>query len=365
MAEFFVLFWLRESGCDAGTRVRADELEPEIRERALELARESPAEITLRLPFLDRAEWRRRGEILKDLSLERVGDTISASLPPMAAARDLAASLVLRDPAWINTPNERDPLYFSVWQKVSLALQRSLRNWVAEEYFREIARYQDRDSAYPMLVYASTRLCYGRPRTEFTYDLRDYPDRRDTLAETWKMTGRSLQDRMTAIEILLREAGMPALARRYKPVWYQDVMAAVRKRPRRFVALLAAESTVINALIDMGSERSAAAINRFTKRANRSLRSVYGMDLRKLAVRMLEEATCVLRAQQSSGGDGHVLDGGFFKSHDFQPTGSPDLRIGGEEDGHDGCPDGGGQVPDAGVVPDIEAGGRDPAGQLV
>jgi hypothetical protein len=365
MAEFFLLFWLREAGCDAGTRVRADELEPEIRERVLELARDSSAEITLRLPFLDRAEWRRRGEILKDLSLERVDDVISASLSPMTAARDFAASLVLRDPAWTNTPDERDPLYFSVWQKVSLALQHSLRSWVAEEYFRDTARYQDRDSAYPMLVYASTRLCYGRPRTEFTYDLRDYPDRRDTLAETWKMTGRSLQDRMAAIEILLREAGLPALARRYKPVWYQDVMAAVRKRPRHFVALLAAESAVINALINMGSERNVAAINRFAKRANRSLRSVYGMDLRKLAVRMLEEATRVLRTQQASGGADHVLDGGFFKSHDVQSAGSPDPCVGGQKDGHDGCPDGGGEVSDAGIVSDIEAGGRDPAGQLV
>lgn len=365
MAGLFLLFWLRESGCDSGTRVRAGELEPEIRERVLELAGDSAGEITLRLPFLDRLEWRQRAEILGALSLERHGDTISAVLAPTAAARDLAASLVLQDPAWSGTPNERDLAYFSVWQKVSLALQVSLRNWAAEEYFRDITRYQDRDRAYPMLVYASTRLCYGRPRTEFTYDLRDYPDRRDTLAEAWKMIGRALQDRMAGVQSLLEDAGLSVLARRYDPVWYEDVIVAVRRRPRHFVSLLAAESTVINALVDLGAERSVASINRFAKRANRALRNVYGMDLRMLAVRMLEEATRVLRTQQASGGSDHIFDGGFFKSYSVRPPGSPNPRIGREKDGDDRRSNRGGHMRDAGVVADVKAGSGDPARQVI
>ena len=247
---------------------------------------------------------------------------------------------------------------------MSLALQVSLRNWVAEEYFRDIARYQDRATAYPMLVYASTRLCYGRPRTEFTYDLRDYPDRRDTLAEAWKMIGRALQDRMAGVESLLREAGMPALARRYKPVWYQDVIVAVRKRPRHFVGLLAAESAVINALIDMGAERSVASINRFAKRASRSLRNVYGMDLRILAVRMLEEATRVLRAQTPDSHE-HVFDGGFFKNHGVRPPGSPNPRIGRQKDRDHRNTNRRCKVSDAGIIAEVEPGGRDPARELV
>jgi hypothetical protein len=365
MAQFFLLFWLRECGCDAGTRVRADELEPEIRQRVLELAGADSREITLRLPFLDRHEWRQRAEILNSLPLERRGDTIYAALQPAAAARDLAASLVLRDPAWASAPNESDPLHFAVWQRVSLALQVSLRNWIAEEYFRDITRYQDRDTAYSMLVYASTRLCYGRPRTEFTYDLRDYPDRRDTLAEAWKMIGRALQDRMEGAERLLREAGMPALARRYDPVWYQDVIVAVQKRPRRFVALLAAESAVINALIGMGAERSVASINRFAKRANRSLRNLYGMDLRKLSVRMLEEATRALEVQPAPNGGQHIFDGGFFKSHSVRPPGSPNPRVRREKDGDGWRSNCGRQMRDTGIVADVEAGGRDPAGEVV
>jgi hypothetical protein len=342
MSNTFRLFWLRESGCDAGTRVRADELEPEIRERALELVGCSAGEITLRLPFLDRREWRRRGEILSALPLERLGDTIQCVLAPAAATRNLAATLALTHPAWIGTPSERGPLYFPAWRGVSVALQRSLRSWIAEEYFRDVTRYQDRSSAYPMVVFAVTRLCYGRPRTEFTYDLSDYPDCEVTLAAAWKMIGNTLQTKMANIENRLRVAGMPALSRRYAPVWHQDVMVAVRKKPQRFVALLAAESALINALIGMGTERSVAAVNRFAKTANQSLRNVYGMDLRHLGVRVLHETTRVLQAQQTPGGGENAVNGGIFEDRDPRPPGSPDLRIGDEKDGDDRGPDRGG-----------------------
>lgn len=179
------------------------------------------------------------------------------------------------------------------------------------------------------------------------------------------MIGRSLQDRMAGVESLLREAGMPALARRYKPVWYEDVIVAVRNRPRRFVALLAAESAVINALIDMGAERSVASINRFAKRANRSLRNLYGMDLRMLAVRMLEEATRVLGAPQTPNGGQHIFDGGFFKSHNVRPPGSPNPRVSREKDGDGWRSSRGGQMRDAGIVAEVEPSGRDPAGEVV
>jgi hypothetical protein len=340
MTKFFRLFWLRESGCDAGTRVRAGDLEPEIRRRVMELAGESVCEITLRLPFLDRREWRRRSEILNALRLERRSDTIQCVLTPAAAARDLAANLAFRHPAWIAAPSEREPYYFPVWRRVSVALQRSLRARIAAEYFRDLARYQDRDSAYPMVVYAATRLCYGRPRTEFTYDLSDYPDCEVTLAAAWKMIGNILQAKLAGVEHMLREAGMPALSRRYAPVWYEDVMVAVRKKPKRFVALLAAESSLINALIGLGTERNAAAVNRFAKTANRTLRNVYGMDLRKLGISVLRETTRVLQAQQTPGGGENVLDGRICEDGDARSPGGPDLWIGDQKDGHGRSPDG-------------------------
>ena len=72
-----------------------------------------------------------------------------------------------------NAPRERDRHYFRIWQRVSLALQRSLRARIFEEYFKELIRFEDRSGAYQVLVYASSRPCYGRPKTEFTYDIAD------------------------------------------------------------------------------------------------------------------------------------------------------------------------------------------------
>ncbi len=89
------------------------------------------------------------------------------------------------------------------------------------------------------------------------------------------------------------------------------------------------------------------------------------MDLRVLAVSLLEEATRALREQHAPGSRDHVLDGGFFKSHDMGSSRRPDLGVGSEEDGDDRSADRGRQVPDAGVVADVEPGGGDPAGQLI
>lgn len=302
MDPHFRLFWLRECGCDAGTVIRADQLEPEIRDQVVALAEGAGGEIALRLPFLDAHEWRRRGEVLRALQLERRGDTIAPVLAPAAALRDAAANSALADPAWASSPPDTDQRYFPVWQSVSVTLQRALRDWIPKRYFQSLSQYADRDVAYPMVVYQVTRLFYGRPRTEFTYDLRDYPDCALTLASAWKMIGRSLQTEMAQIEQRLHAAGMQALARRYAPVWHHDVMAALRKKPKQFVELLAAESTFINAVIDLGSDRSAAGVNRFARTANQALRNVHGMDVRRLGVRALEEATGALRVASSSDG---------------------------------------------------------------
>lgn len=102
-----------------------------------------------------------------------------------------AATDALTDPHWNAAPGERDSNYFWTWQRVSLALQRWMRDGIARIYFEDLARYEDRPAAYPVIVYQASRLCHGRPRTEFTYDLRDYPECCTTLESAWKLTGRA------------------------------------------------------------------------------------------------------------------------------------------------------------------------------
>jgi hypothetical protein len=270
----------------------------------------------------------------------------------------------LLDPQWLNAPTERDPGYFQTWQRVSLALQRWLRDQVADTYFQDLARFENRQAAYPMIVYQASRLCHGRPRTEFTYDLRDYPECRTTLVMSWKLTGRAIQAVLRRIEQRLNDAGMTELAHRYAPVWHQDVLVAVQKKPKPYVDLLMAESAVINAAIDLGTGRSIEAANRFGKTVHLNLRKIYGMDLQGLGVGALEEATRALSQNHASGSD-DLSNIGTLQNSNARAAGGPDTRIAGEEDGDDGRAGGGGQMSDAGVVADVEASRRDPAGQFV
>ncbi|MBV8847098.1 MAG: hypothetical protein JO307_30180 [Bryobacterales bacterium] len=290
----FRLFWLREDGCDAGTLLRADQLDSRIKDRVLELANGDGAEIGIRLPFFDKREWRRREELLSGLTLKRSGNAIVCSLPVSGAVRDHAAQLALFHPAWKTAPRERDDNYFRVWRSVSVRLQAMLRQSIAAEYFTNNARYEDREKAYPMLVYQTARLFHGRPPTDFAYDLSDYPECQDTLASTWKMTGNAMQRLLAGIESRLNAAGLPVLARRYAPMWYKDVLVAVQKKSATYIDLIARESMFINAVLDLGTARTAAAVNRFARTTNVALRKVYGMDVRTLALKCLDEATSLL-----------------------------------------------------------------------
>ena len=291
MAKRLRLYWLRETGCDTGTPLEVEELDAPLRQRVMELTAEDRPEIALYLPFMDRREWRRRAEVSRAMKLERQGDTIRA-VPAtfIAELRDRAALLMALDPAWRDAPDERDPRYFQAWQQTSLALQRAMRNWVPEIHFRDAARYEDREACYPLIVYQASRLCFGRARTEFTYDVADP----ETLPAAFRMIGQALKKGLAGVETALRESGRPELARRYAPVWHEDILIAVKKRPKRLLELLGDEAALINAVIDLGTDRRMDAVKPFAKAASAALRKLYGQDMRPLALRALEEATRAL-----------------------------------------------------------------------
>jgi hypothetical protein len=302
MAKRLRLYWLRETGCDTGTPIGAEELDAPIRQRVMELAGEDRQEVALYLPFMDRREWRRRAEVSRAMKLERRGDAIHAVPATLIAElRDAAATRVALNPAWREAPAERDPRYFEAWQRTSLALQKAMRNWIPEIYFRDTARYEDREACYPLIVYQASRLCFGRARTEFTYDVADP----ETLPAACRMIGQALRKVLAGVETALRQSGRPELARRYAPVWHQDISNAVRRRPRRLLALLGDEAALINAVIDLGTGRRMDAVKPFAKAASAALRNIYGQDMRGLALRALEEATGALaRPDGAAAGQG-------------------------------------------------------------
>jgi hypothetical protein len=370
----FRLYWPREGSAATGGHIVWGDLPAEIRDQAAGLAGDEPGEFEVRLPFLDRKESRREAETLRGLRLMREDHVIRAVLGPQAAARDLAARCVFRDRLWREAPTERDVEYFAAWQGVSIALQQWFRKRVAEACLDDTARLADRPASYPVIVYQASRLCHGRARTEFTYDLRDYPECDTTLEASWKMTGRAIRLVLSRIERRLLDAGMTELAHRYAPIWHQDVLVSVQKKPKPYVELLMAEAAVINAVIDLGTERSVAAANRFAAAVNLNLRRIANVDLRGLGVGVLEEATRVLvlagleaprGLKPALHGLEDLIDGGVFEDGDAGAARSPDTGVGGQKNGDHGSAHGGGQVSDPGIVADVDAGGGQPAGQVV
>jgi len=295
MAPTFRLYWPRDPGCDAGTPIRTGDLDPAIVGRVTALAGDDQ-EIELHLPFLDRREWGQRSEHLGRLEFVREGNAIWYVLDPAERTRDRAAVLSFSDAEWRMAPRERDRRHFETWQQVAIGLQRALRIWIPELYFRDTAMYQDREAAYPLIVYEASRISYGKPRTEFTYDISDP----NTLPLAFRMIGRSLQTVLDRIEKRLYAAGRPELARRYAPIWHEDILGAVRRRPKRLVGVLADEAALVNAAIGLGTAVNAQAVKRFSRTANMSLRKLYDQDMRSLGTRVLDEVTAQLRRARES-----------------------------------------------------------------
>jgi hypothetical protein len=198
---------------------------------------------------------------------------------------------------WPTAPPESHPSYFRTWQHVSVALQRGLRVWVPEFYFRDLGRLEDRDAGYAMVVYSACRLFYGHPRTEFTYDIADEA----TLPAAVRAIGCGIERTLARVEARLDAGGRAELARKYSPLWYQDVLAAVKKRPQRLVTLLARETKLSDAVIDLGTQRNRAAARRFERRAGSALRNMGGVDMRDLLPQVLNETTMVLAEQRREG----------------------------------------------------------------
>jgi hypothetical protein len=263
-------------------------------------------------------------------------------------------------PPWTTAPEECDPEYFRCWQRVSLALQKSFRRWAREIYFRDPSGFEDRDGAYTMIVWSACRPCFGRPRFEFTFDVADPR----TLRSAWRSLGKSLRATLAPIEKRLREAGEYEVAHHYAPVWHQDILVAVKKRPRQFIRLIATEARLVDAVVDLGTRRDEHAATRFHRIATNVLRSFLGEDMTELTPRLIAEAARVLTAGGAHRAD-HVVDSRVAKHRHARAAGSPDFGIGREEDGDHRRPHRGRQMADAGIVAEVDARGREPAGQRV
>src|SRR5579862_1145587 len=325
----FRLFWLRETGCDAGVVREAGEIEHSIRERVLALTGGESGEFGLRLPYLDRHQWHRRSRLLSGLEYERVNRVIRAILPPAEATRDMAATLALADPAWKAAPRHRHPGQVYTWQRVSAAVQGALKHGMASEYFRDLSRLEKKEVAGPMIVFQCSRVFTTKIRNQYTYDLRGYPDCRGALIAATTQIGIRVRRALAEIHQRLVEDGQPELAQRYAPAWSQDLVDAVRRRPKRFLDLLVREAAMVSAVIELGLDPSPVTVGGCARTFNKLLRAVQGADLRRVGVDALEAAARAL-PHPDTRGDQDVFDGGVLEDGDMSAARGPDERIGGE-----------------------------------
>lgn len=234
-------------------------------------------------------------------------------------------------------PAECDARHFRTWQRVSVQVQRDVRSLVAATFFKEKwCAEVNLEHAFTVVVYSSCHPCYGRRPMEFTYDIADLV----TLTKVLRLIGRSLQARLA--EISADFHGDPLLKRRFLPVWHLDILNAVKKKPRTLIEMLALEAIMVNALIDLGTQRDARAKRRFLKSTVSAAR-VLGVD------------SAVLQDVVLRTGAEHLGDGRVFEDSDALAARSPDARIGGDENGDDGRTDGRCQMTNAGIVPDVHA----------
>jgi hypothetical protein len=131
------------------------------------------------------------------------------------------------------------------------------------------------------------------PETEFAYDVASVK----TLPEALWTISRPLQDILFETQRRVEAFGRRELARRFAPVWHEDMARAVRQRPRRLLAALGDEARLIDAVVTLGTARDLGMVKPYVHTVLAVLRSFHDCDLRELAAPLLAETTKALERE--------------------------------------------------------------------
>ncbi|MEK7406747.1 MAG: hypothetical protein AAB225_16850 [Acidobacteriota bacterium] len=237
---------------------------------------------------------------------------LEAALP---GATGLEASFTLAVPgetaaAWLEAPVEHDPRFGRVYTAVSVAVQQAMRRWLPYVYFSDLARYDDRPRALPLVVYQCTLPFRTKARNEFAYDIMSA----DSVAVARRSTVWALAAEIHRIERILAVTGRSATARFYRPSRRAAILASIQRQPRFFHALLLADAFFVDNLIGLGvmagqlrhrlerdPQRAVREILRFAGEIatlfRRKLRRLYGgQNCAHFGSLLLVEATAALRS---------------------------------------------------------------------
>jgi hypothetical protein len=245
------------------------------------------------------------------LYTQRVAPGLLAGLLPVEGNTELASSkgaqqvgihMTLASSAcraWNSAPVEKSGAYFPIHAAVSVAVQNSLRRWLAWHWLSNLNNYEDTQAAFTVMAYACSHPFPGRRRTDFTFD---------TLTTDWmyfafRCARRPLRMLLKRVRAALIADGKPELAELYHPEQAKFILQRVRKQRKSIEALIAAEADIVNYILRFGLELQdakdhIAAVREapeFVKGLGSRLRRLFGdQDLTWMAPMLLMEATNAL-----------------------------------------------------------------------
>jgi len=212
--------------------------------------------------------------------------------------------------AWLEAPAERSIAFYEACTRVSSAVQRCLRLWLPYTYFGDADCYDDLDSALPLVAYQASKPYSRRARSEFTYD----PMNPRSVSLALGHAGRRLAALLESVHTRLLAEGKDDIARHYKPSRAKKTISSLRRDPRRFKRLLAADAHLVGNLVNLANRGRALRadletdpaeatkkvshdVDYFVRACHHRLRRLYGgQDYSEFGSLLFVEATQALSA---------------------------------------------------------------------
>lgn len=186
--------------------------------------------------------------------------------------------------AWAAAPHARQPEYGSVFERVSLRLQKLLRAWLPALWFSGVDRFAVIEIAYPLVMYAATPGRVAGPESGFTYDTTLHW----SVFRARKGASAALPNVLARFERRLRNAGQTRLSDYFAPARAREVVRACSGKTGLYLNLLRTEGYLMEELIRLAGH--AREMNRVLKqepsRAGRWLAHASGETARRINQRL-------------------------------------------------------------------------------
>ena len=159
------------------------------------------------------------------------------------------------DDLWLDAPTESTPGFLDAFGRVSMALQKALRQHLPAAYFTDLQRYGDFETARAVLVYQASSIYRGKRRWDLTRDVMNPA----AVALLIRMARKPLAEKLTEVEARLRASGLEYLAPEYSRRRLRYILRRVQRlrRSRRCLGILMrGESAMVDALVQLGGLRS-------------------------------------------------------------------------------------------------------------